>query len=63
MVSTKAGIVNDAGFLVYDYMTRRTLARLGYRFDTARLTDLEVEAFSLIEDELQRHANKAMKAK
>lgn len=49
------GEVNDAACLVYDYQVRKSLSKIGYRFNDDELTDFEAQYLTFIHSEFDKH--------
>jgi len=52
---------NSAALFVSEYFERKTLSKLGYKFDVNDLSSLDVEIFTTIESEINSHSNESMK--
>jgi len=46
---------------VQRYLTKKQLAKLGYRFNPSKLSDYEVEAYMIVANELAKCENEDMK--
>ena len=51
-------MTNEAASYVAEYMTRRRLSKLGYRFDPSKLDCLKAEVFSIISVEIDKIESK-----
>ena len=57
------GYTNEAAPLYWEYLTKRTLSKMGYRFGTADLDCFTADAFVVIDEEIEkRKAKEAQRA-
>jgi hypothetical protein len=54
---------NEAAVFVSEYFERKTLSKLGYRFDPNELTQFQVQAFMIVESEINKYNNSKLKKK
>lgn len=52
---------NKMMIYVEEYFTKKTLAKLGYRFDPSELSSADVDAFNIIESVISKHRADQMK--
>lgn len=60
MQGADKGYTNEAAILYWEYLTRRNLAKLGYRSSLDDLDCLTADAFAIIEEEVQNKQNKEL---